>query len=112
VDRHGGWNRLSSSGAWAGTLIGTGRAGATASLAFTGHAIAWVGPNGPHRGKARVYIDGVYATTISMRSATSRTRQIAFTRFFPKGGSHSITVRVVGGGKYPGVRLDAFLIGR
>ena len=31
---------------------------------------------------------------------------------FAGSGSHTITVRVEGGGKHPGVRLDAFIVGR
>jgi hypothetical protein len=108
----GGWARRSASTAWNGTVTGSGKAGATASLVFTGHSIAFVGPRGPLRGKARIYIDGAYATTITMRSGALSSRVIAFSRSFPTGGTHRITVRVEGGSRHPGVRLDAFLVGR
>ncbi len=112
IVRHGGWTRRSASSAWDGTVTGSGRAGATISLAFTGRSIAFVGPQGPRRGKARIYIDGTYVTTITMRRSTLASRQVAYARAFAGSGSHTITVRVEGGGKHPGVRLDAFIIGR
>ncbi len=93
-------------------MTGSGRTGATISLAFTGRSIAFVGPVGPRRGKARIYIDGTYVTTITMRRATVAARQVAYARAFAGSGSHTITVRVDGSGKHPGVRLDAFIVGR
>src|SRR4051812_12040091 len=50
------------------------RTGAAATLSFTGKGIAWIGPVGPTRGSARVYIDGKYVTTVSMRRSTFRAR--------------------------------------
>jgi subtilisin family serine protease len=112
IERHGGWASRSASSAWQGTLIGSGRTGATVSLVFTGHSIAFIGPKGPRRGRATIYIDGAWAAAITMRRSTAASRQIAFVRTFANGGTHRITVRVQGAGKHPNVRLDAFLIGR
>jgi hypothetical protein len=81
-------------------------------MTFTGHAVAIVGPKNPQRGRARVYIDGVYITTINMRSASWTSRQVAFTRSFATAGRHTISVRVVGTGTYPQFRLDAFVVAR
>jgi hypothetical protein len=112
IARSGYWLRRASASAWRTTVTGSRRAGATLAMTFTGHGIAVVGPKNPQRGKARIYIDGVYIQTINMRSAAWTSRQVAFTRYFPKGGTHKISVRVVGTGTYPLFRLDAFVVSR
>jgi hypothetical protein len=81
-------------------------------MTFTGRGIAVVGPKNPHRGKAKVYIDGAFYGTINMRSTAWTSRQVAFTWAFAAGGTHRITLRVVGGGTYPLFRLDAFVVSR
>ena len=79
------------------TLTGSGGAGATLSLAFTGRGIAVVGPQGaqPRRGPRSTstasYVDG----RSSMRRDRRPARQVAFTRDFPSAARHTITVRVV-----------------
>jgi hypothetical protein len=112
ITRHGLWLRRASASAWRATVTGSTRAGASLSMTFSGHGVALVGPKNPYRGKARVYVDGVYIRTINMRTVTSSSRQVAFTRDFPAGGTHTITLRVVGTGSYRLFRLDAFVIAR
>ena len=58
--------------------------------------MAVVGPTGPNRGKANVYIDGVFIRTISMRSKSTLSRRVVFTRYFPAGGTHTITFEATG----------------
>ena len=112
VVRYGSWLRRASDSAWRTTVTGSSRAGARLSMTFTGHGIAVVGPKNPHRGKARVYIDGVYIKTINMKTASWTSRQVAFTQNFAAGGRHTISVRVVGTGTYPLFTLDAFVVAR
>src|SRR5205085_3267319 len=40
------------------------KTGASATITFTGTGIAWIGPVGPTRGTARVYIDGKAVATV------------------------------------------------
>ena len=63
-------SKISYRGTWATAhnadyLGGKARAAkagkAKATLKFRGAAVSWVGPIGPTRGKARVYIDGKLA---------------------------------------------------
>ncbi len=110
IVRHGTWARSASSSAWRTTVSGSAKAGNSLTMRFTGHGIAVVGPKSPHRGKAKVYIDGVYVGTINMKTKTSTSRLVAFTRVFARGGTHTITLRVVGTGSYPLFRVDAFVI--
>ena len=112
VIRHGLWSRRVIASAWRTTVTGSSQAGARVSMTFTGHGIAVVGPKNPYRGRAQIYIDGVYIRTISMRTVASTSRQVAFTYDFPGGGSHTISVRVAGTGRYRLFWLDAFIIFR
>ena len=112
VYRSSSWVRRTSSSAWRTTLIDSRSAGARVSLTFTGREIAVIAPKGPRRGKARIYVDGVYIKTIGLRATSYAGRQVVFTRAFPTSGRHTITVRVVGTGTYRLVRLDAFVVSR
>ena len=84
--------------------------GATASLRFTGTGIAWVGPVGPTRGTARVYIDGVYAATVNMRRSAFKARVLLFARPFKAGGAHTFRIVVTSSGKP--VAIDNLIIGK
>jgi hypothetical protein len=81
-------------------------------MTFTGHSIAVVAPKSPHRGKAKIYIDGKYVVTVNMTSSTSKSRLVAFSQWFPAGGTHTIQFIATGAGAYPRVWLDAFVVGR
>ncbi len=102
----GTWTRHAYAYATGGTERYATAAGASARTTFTGYAAAIVGPLGPTRGSARVYVDGVYRTTISFRKSTGQSRALVYSVAFPSGGSHTIELRVVGNGR---VDLDAFV---
>jgi hypothetical protein len=59
-----------------------------------------------------VYVDGVFAATISLRSSTSVTRRFVFNAYFPGGGTHTIRIVPTGTGAHPLIRVDAFVVGR
>lgn len=84
--------------------------GATATLTFTGRAIAWYGPVGPTRGKARVSIDGTRVATIDLRSSSFYAREVLFSRRFADTGKHTITITVLGTPGRPNVTVDAFVV--
>ncbi len=106
----GTWLRAATSRAWGGSTRHASRAGATAWLSFTGRSVALVAPRGPTRGSARVYVDGIYAGTVSTWAATSASRQLVFARTWPTAGTHRIEVRVAGTAGHPRVDVDAFLV--
>jgi hypothetical protein len=84
------------------------RLGATATLRFTGAGIAWVGPTGPTRGKARVAIDGTYVTTVSLYRSTFHARTVVFARPLAA-GAHTLTITLVTSGKP--VAIDELIVG-
>ncbi len=101
------WKRYLYVNASAGSTHYAGAAGAHARLSFTGRGIALVAPYGTTRGSARIYIDGVYRGTISLRSSINRNRGVAWSLTFATVKARLIEIRVVGNGR---VDVDAFVI--
>ena len=103
---------MSNSGAYRSTLSGSAGAGAKISLRFTGHGVGIVVTRSSHLGKFKIYIDGVYKATVNQRRVSYIGRQVVWAWYSPAGGTHTITMKVVGTGTYPLVRLDAFVVSR
>lgn len=101
------WRRLLYSNASGGSTTYSFTAGARARTSFTGRGIALVAPLGTSRGSARIYIDGVYRTTISLHASVNRSRAIVWSTTFTKVATHSIEIHVSGNGR---VDVDAFVI--
>lgn len=83
-------------------------AGASVSYSFTGRAIAWLSYVAPSNGAARVYIDGVLATTVDLHSASKSFKRVAFARTWSSSGFHTIRIVVVGTTGHARVDVDAF----
>jgi subtilisin family serine protease len=105
----GRWRRLYYSNASGGSVSYATTAGASARAMFVGRAVAIVGPVGPTRGSARIYVDGVYRGVVSFRSSRNQSRKVVFTTALSSLGTHSIQLRLVGNGR---VDLDTFVIFR
>jgi hypothetical protein len=84
------------------------RTGASASLSFTGKGIAWMGPVGPTRGTAKVYIDGKAVATVDLRRSTFQARKILFARALPA-GAHTFKIVVTSSGRP--VAIDDLIVG-
>ncbi|MEW6224328.1 MAG: hypothetical protein AB1627_06835, partial [Chloroflexota bacterium] len=84
--------------------------GAKASLKFTGAAVSWIGPVGPTRGKAKVYIDNDLVTTVNTWASSFRPTRVLFKRSWDTVGTHRITIVTSGTDGHPTVALDAFLV--
>jgi subtilisin len=109
IVRKGNWARVANASAWRGTETGSSTPGASVRMSFSGRSIAIVGPTNRYRGRAKVYIDGVYITTINMRTAVSTSRRVVFTRALSS-GTHAIALVAMGSGASSVFRLDAFVI--
>jgi hypothetical protein len=101
----GTWTRVGGSSYLGGYLHATSHGGPTATISFAGSSVAWVGPVGPTRGKAKVYIDGSYVTTIDAYRSSYAARRILFARNLVD-GSHTLTISVVGTSGHPTVAID------
>ena len=85
------------------------RSGSSATVAFSGNGIAWIGPVGPTRGTARVYIDGRAVATIDLRRSTFQARKVLFSRALAA-GPHTLKIVVTSSGRP--VAIDDLIVGR
>ena len=109
--RYGGrWSAVSHKGYLGGKARAANARGAKATLKFSGAAVSWVGPIGPTRGQARVYIDGKLARTVNSWASSFRPSRVLFQKSWKSAGSHTISVVVLGTARHPTVTLDAFFV--
>jgi hypothetical protein len=105
---HGTWSTSSSTAYSGGSARYSSVATAYASLAFSGRAVNFVTTRGPTRGAAKVYIDGIYVTTVSMYASTTTYRYAAYQKTWGWSGTHTIRIVIVGTAGHPRVDVDAF----
>ena len=104
-----GWLTAGASVYLGGTAKASRAARAGVTFAFSGTSVAWIGPVGPTRGRAAVYVDGRLVTTVNLYRSTFHPRQVLFaTRV--AAGSHTLTIRVAGTAGHPWVAVDAFAV--
>ena len=104
----GTWHPGSPSTASGGSLVYSTAAGASATYAFTGQAVAWVASRGPTRGSAAVYVDGVRKATISLYAPSFAARQVVFATHWAGNGSHTIRIVNLGTAGHARIDVDAF----
>lgn len=105
----GRWVRASYKLASGGTIRYATARGASVKLTFTGRAIAFVGPVGPTRGSVKVYFDGVYKGTLSLKARKNSSRLVTYSIGSNTLGRHTLELRLVGNGR---VDADAFVVFR
>jgi beta-glucanase (GH16 family) len=93
----GSWSTLTSSAFSGGSIAETYAKGAWISF-YMGQAaaIALVGERGPHKGAARVYLDGKYLTTLNNYASATAERRVLWTDTFAAPGPHILTIVNVG----------------
>ena len=72
--------------------------------------MALVAPRGTSRGEAKVYVDGVYDSTISLHRASAQSQVVVFARSWPTKAAHTVKLVVVGTAGHPRVDVDAFVV--
>jgi hypothetical protein len=108
----GTWTTSTSASTWwGGTARASSKAGSTVSYRFTGRTIAWVGLKGPGRGKANVYVNGVFKATVDLYSATTRKQLIVWSASYATYATRTVTINVLGTRGRPRVDLDGFTVG-
>jgi len=70
--------------------------GATLSLPFTGNEMVLISDLDPYRGRAEIWIDGAYQTTIDCYSATTKYQRVVWTSPTLSSGPHTVMVKVLG----------------
>jgi hypothetical protein len=106
----GGWQTARHDAYSGHTVRYAQRAGAVARFTFTGRAISWIGPKGPTRGRAKVYLDGRLVRTVDLRGTGFQARAVLFGRAWPRSGRHTIRIEVAGTPGRPMVAIDGFVV--
>ena len=109
IDYAGGWALARLAAYTGGRVKYAIRDRATATFTFNGRSVAWVGPVGPTRGRARVFVDGVAVGIVDLRRPSFRARATLFRKTWPEAGAHVLTIKVIGSGKP--VAIDEFVVG-
>jgi hypothetical protein len=104
----GTWIRGSSSGALGGFTRSTMSPGASATLAFSGRSVRFVGAATAQSGFAEIVVDGVLQGIYNFAPGASNT--VSLTYSWPMSGNHTIEVMDVKGGAGTRVDVDAFLV--
>jgi hypothetical protein len=108
----GTWTLVSSSSYSGGKARTASTSGRSVTYTITGRSAAWVAARGPTRGSARVYVDGVYATTVNLHATSTAYRRVVWTRSWGAVGSHSVKIVVSGTSGHPRVDMDAVIVAR
>jgi subtilisin family serine protease len=102
----GTWSTVSLSSASNGRLHRSTKGGTAVVFTTSARAIAVVGRRGPLNGRAKVYVDGVYRSTIDLHKSTWQSKVVVFNTSWTSKATHSVKVVVIGGtGR---VDIDAF----
>lgn len=105
-----GWNRYNWSSAYGNQAVTSSVAGSSATLSFTGRSVALVAPKFATAGQARIYLDGVYDSTVDLYKATLDPKSVSYSHYWTTSGTHTITIQVIGTNGRPRFDIDAFAI--
>ena len=86
--------------------------GASATFPFIGTSVAWIGPKGPTRGQANVYVDGALVKTVDLKARRFQAVNTLFKASWAESGVHTLVIEVVGTKGRPTVAIDEFLVGK
>jgi hypothetical protein len=103
------WTRARAPKAWGGGVHLVSKAGAHATLRFTGRQVAWVATRTANRGSARVYLDGKLAGTVNLHSATAIHRRLVFAHVWKTDAVHTIKIVCAGTAGHATIDVDAIV---
>lgn len=106
-----GWRRVTTASASGGSLSSSSTKLSSATFKFSGSGITIMGPSGPTRGVARVYLDGVLTGLLHADSTVAGSRQLLYSRALAP-GSHTIKIVPYGPIAHPRIDLDALIVTR
>lgn len=108
----GSWSLTSSDDKSGGTARKAAREGASATFAFTGSRVAWIGTEDDDRGRAKVYVDGTYRGTVSEYASSRHARRVVWSATLAP-GRHTVHIVLTGthrSGATSAVEVDAFVV--
>ncbi|MCB5164875.1 N-acetylmuramoyl-L-alanine amidase [Streptomyces bambusae] len=104
--RTGTWSSRSSTSYLGGTSLSSATTNSSLTWTFTGRSVAWVVSRASTSGQAHVYVDGVKAATVDLKSATTKYRDAIFTKSWATSGTHKLKIVVVGTAGRPTLTTD------
>ncbi|MFE3515599.1 N-acetylmuramoyl-L-alanine amidase [Streptomyces sp. NPDC059166] len=107
--RSGTWSTKSSSSYLGGKSYTSGARNASLTWTFTGRSVAWVVSRASTSGQAYVYVDGVKAATVDLRSTATAYRQAIWTKSWTASAKHTVKVVVVGTKGRPTLTTDGLV---
>ncbi|MFV0134415.1 N-acetylmuramoyl-L-alanine amidase [Streptomyces sp. HMX87] len=107
--RSGTWSTKSSTSYLGGKSYSSTARNASLTWTFTGRSAAWVVSRASGSGQAHVYVDGVKAATVDLKSATTKYRDAIWTRTWSTSAKHTIKIVVVGTQGRPTVTTDGLV---
>ncbi|MEU0434343.1 N-acetylmuramoyl-L-alanine amidase [Streptomyces sp. NPDC006290] len=107
--RTGTWTTKASSSYLGGASYSSTSKNASLTWKFTGRSAAWVVSRAAGSGQADIYVDGVKATTVDMKSATTAYRAVQWTKSWSTSGTHTVKIVVVGTPGRPTVTTDGLV---
>lgn len=110
ITYNGRWANARYSGYSAGQARGSIQRNAGATFTFTGKSVSWVGPVGPTRGAAKVYVDGTYVKTVSTYASRFIASRTLFSKSFTTSGTHTLRIVVLATTGHPLVAIDKFTV--
>jgi hypothetical protein len=112
ISYSGSWGKASHPSYQGGRVSWASAKGASATVRFKGSSVTWIGPVGPTRGSAEVWVDGKLVTTVSEYAPAYTARRTLFTWSFGSTGVHEVRIVAAGTSGHPMVAIDEFVIGR
>lgn len=112
VKPYGTWKTSSTSAASGGSTRYATTKNASVSMTVYGSGFAWVAPKGRTSGSARIYIDGVWITDVSLYRSTTLNKAIVYSIRWSAPGTHTVKLVVLGTSGHSRVDLDAFIVTR
>ena len=104
------WTTAVRAGYLGGRVRASNQRGARATIMFTGTGISWIGPIGPTRGSARIYLDGRLVRTVDTHATRFSPARALFTMTFASMRPRTLEIVVAGTAGHPTVAIDAIAV--
>jgi hypothetical protein len=107
--KSGTWTTKSSTSYLGGKSYSSSSKNASLTWTFTGRSAAWVVSRAASSGQAYIYVDGVKAATVDLKSSTTKYRDAIWTRTWSTSAKHTVKIVVVGTSGRPTITTDGLV---
>ncbi|MCK8434460.1 N-acetylmuramoyl-L-alanine amidase [Streptomyces sp. D2-8] len=105
----GTWATKTSTSYLGGQSYSSTSAKASLTWTFTGKSAAWIVSRATTSGQAHIYVDGVKATTVDLKSSTTKYRDAIWTKTWATSAKHTVKIVVAGTSGRPTVTTDGLV---